>query len=168
MLATIEGSIAVAHINGLATGDVGRVHFAPYLLMTGLFLFVYVYMPNTRVRLLPALIGAVVAGLLWATIGAVFTRTVVYSARTLAIYAGFAVALLFLLWIYLNWLILLLGAQLSFYLQHPEHLRAGHDEVPVTALDGQCPWRAPDGARDGPERGRNHARGAWSRAHGGR
>jgi membrane protein len=132
MLATIEGSIAVAHINGLATGDVGRVHFAPYLLMTGLFLFVYVYMPNTRVRLLPALIGAVVAGLLWATIGAVFTRTVVYSARTLAIYAGFAVALLFLLWIYLNWLILLLGAQLSFYLQHPEHLRAGHDEVPVT------------------------------------
>lgn len=132
MLVSFEGSEAVARIEGLATGETGRVHFAPYLLMIGLFLFVYVYMPNTRVRLVPALIGAVVAGLLWAMVGAVFTRTVVYSTRTLAIYAGFAVALLFLLWLYLSWLILLLGAQLSFYLQHPEHLRAGHDEVPVS------------------------------------
>ena len=132
MLVSIEGSAAVARIEGMATGEVGRVHFAPYLLMVGWFLFVYVYMPNTRVRLVPALIGAVVAGLLWAMVGALFTRTVVYSARTLAIYAGFAVALLFLLWLYLSWLILLLGAQLSFYLQHPEHVRAGHDEVTVS------------------------------------
>jgi membrane protein len=132
MLASIEGSVAVARIEGLATGDVGRVHFAPYLLMMGLFLFVYVYMPNTRVKFVPALIGAVTAGALWAAVGAMFTRIVVYSTRTMAIYAGFAVVLLFLLWVYLSWLILLLGAQLSFYLQHPEHVRAGHDEVPVT------------------------------------
>ena len=58
-------------------------------------------------------------------VGAMFTRIVVYSTQTMAIYAGFAVVLLFLLWLYLSWLILLLGAQLSFYLQHPEHLRAG-------------------------------------------
>jgi membrane protein len=40
--------------------------------------------------------------------------------------------LLFLVWVYLSWLILLLGAQLSFYMQHPEHLRTGHDDVPLT------------------------------------
>ena len=132
MLVSIEGSAAVARIEGLATGDTGRIHLAPYLLMIGLFLFVYVYMPNTRVKLVPALIGAVTAGALWAMVGAMFTRIVVYSTKTMAVYAGFAVVLLFLLWLYLSWLILLLGAQLSFYLQHPEHLRAGHDEVPVT------------------------------------
>jgi membrane protein len=90
------------------------------------------YIPNTRVRFVPALIGAVTAGSLWTMVGAMFTRIVVYSTKTMAIYAGFAVVLLFLLWLYLSWLILLLGAQLSFYLQHPEHLRTGHEDVDVT------------------------------------
>ena len=117
---------------GPCDGDVGRLRLAPYVLTIGLFLFVYVYMPNTRVRFVPALIGAVSAGTLWTMVGAMFTRVVVYSTKTMAIYAGFAVVLLFLLWLYLSWLILLLGAQLSFYLQHPEHLRAGHEEIPVT------------------------------------
>jgi membrane protein len=69
---------------------------------------------------------------LWAAVGALFARIVVYSAKTAAIYAGLAVVLLFLVWVYLSWLILLLGAQLSFYVQHPEHLRSGHAEVPLT------------------------------------
>lgn len=132
MLASIEGSEAVARLEGLATGEAGRIRFAPYLLTIALFLFVYMYMPNTRVRFVPALIGAVSAGTLWTMIGAVFTRIVVYSTKTLAIYAGFAVVLLFLLWLYVSWLILLLGAQLSFYLQHPEHLRTGHEDVDIT------------------------------------
>ena len=122
----------MAKLEGLATGETGQLHFAPYLLTIGLFLFVYTYMPNTRVRFVPALIGAVTAGTPWAMVGAMFTRIVVYSTKTMAIYAGFAVVLLFLLWLYLSWLILLLGAQLSFYLQHPEHLRTGHEDVEVT------------------------------------
>jgi membrane protein len=132
MLASVEGSAAVAQLEGLATGETDRLHIAPYLLTIGLFLFVYMYMPNTRVRFVSALIGAVTAGSLWTMIGAIFTRIVVYSTKTMAIYAGFAVVLLFLLWLYISWLILLLGAQLSFYLQHPEHLRTGHEDIDVT------------------------------------
>lgn len=132
MLASIEGSEAVARLEGLATGEAGRIRLAPYLLTIGLFVFVYMYMPNTRVRFVPALIGAVSAGTLWTMVGALFTRIVVYSTKTMAIYAGFAVVLLFLLWLYVSWLILLLGAQLSFYLQHPEHLRSGHEEIDIT------------------------------------
>jgi membrane protein len=89
-------------------------------------------MPNTRVRVWPAFVGALAGGILWAAVGALFARIVVYSARTAAVYAGFAVVLLFLVWIYLSWLILLLGAQLSFYVQHPEHLRTGHEDIPMT------------------------------------
>ena len=55
-----------------------------------------------------------------------------YSSKTAAIYAGFAIVLLFLVWLHLSWLMLLLGAQLSFYVQHPEHLRTGHGEIPMT------------------------------------
>ena len=56
----------------------------------------------------------------------------VYSAQLAAVYAGLAVVPLFLFWLYLSWLILLLGAQLSFYVQHPEHLRTGHADIPTT------------------------------------
>ena len=136
LLARVEASDVLARLSGLATGDAGTLgtpHFTPYVMVVALFAFVYVYMPNTRVRIGPALVGALFAGLLWAAVGALFTRIVVYSAKTAAIYAGFAVVLLFLVWVYISWLILLLGAQLSFYVQHPEHLRSGHAEVPLTS-----------------------------------
>jgi membrane protein len=132
LLAQIEASAVVAKLSGIATGSVSRPHLAPYLLIVGLFGFMYVYMPNTKVRLLPAGAGALFGGMLWAAMGAIFTRIVVYSAKTAAIYAGFAVVLLFLFWLYLSWLVLLLGAQLSFYVQHPEHLRTGHGDIPMT------------------------------------
>jgi membrane protein len=135
LLARVEASDVLARLSGLATGDAGafgKTHLTPYVMVVALFAFVYVYMPNTRVRIGPALVGALTGGVLWAAVGALFARIVVYSAKTAAVYAGFAVVLLFLVWVYLSWLILLLGAQLSFYVQHPEHLRSGHAEVPLT------------------------------------
>jgi len=136
LLARIEASEVVARVSDLATGEAGaRGHapLAPYVMVVALFAFVYVYMPNVRVRLAPAAVGALFSGVLWAAVGALFARIVVYSAKTAAIYAGFAVVLLFLVWLYISWLILLLGAQLSFYVQHPEHLRTGHAQVPLTS-----------------------------------
>ena len=136
LLARVEASDVLARLSGIATGDsgtLGSVHLTPYLMVVSLFAFVYLYMPNTRVRIGPALVGAVFGGVLWAAVGAIFTRIVIYSAKSAAVYAGFAVVLLFLVWVYLSWLILLLGAQLSFYVQHPEHLRGGHAEVPLTS-----------------------------------
>jgi membrane protein len=132
LLASVEASEVVARLSGLEGDASARPHLAPYVMMVGLFLFVYVYMPNIRVRPGPAFVGALFAGALWAAMGALFARIVVYSAKTAMVYAGFAVVLLFLVWLYLSWLILLLGAQLSFYVQHPENLRSGHDEIPMT------------------------------------
>jgi membrane protein len=132
LLARVEASDALARLHGLATGS-ADTHLTPYFMVVALFTFVYVYMPNTRVRIGPAFVGALSGGVLWAAVGALFARIVVYSAKTAAVYAGFAVVLLFLVWVYLSWLILLLGAQLSFYVQHPEHLRSGHAEVPLTS-----------------------------------
>ncbi len=77
--------------------------------------------------------GALLAGAAWSACGTAFARLAVYSTQMMAIYAGFALVLLVLGWLWLNWLILLLGAQLSFYLQHPSHLRRGQLEVRPTA-----------------------------------
>ena len=133
LLAQFEASGVMARLSGFATGNTEtRSHITPYLMIIGLFWFVYIYMPNTRVRWQPALIGALFGGTMWAAAAAIFARIVVYSSKTAAIYAGFAIVLLFLVWLHLSWLMLLLGAQLSFYVQHPEHLRTGHGEIPMT------------------------------------
>ena len=72
LLASVEASAVVARLSGLATGHTDsavRAHLAPYALILGLFGFLYVYMPNTRVRLWPAAVGTLFGGLLWASIG---------------------------------------------------------------------------------------------------
>jgi membrane protein len=133
LLASLEASEIMARLSGMTPVTAGaRLHIAPYVLVIGLFMFVYSYMPNTRVELKAAFIAALFAGAVWAAVGALFARIVIYSAKTMAVYAGFAVVLLFLIWVYVSWLILLLGAQLAFYVQQPEHLRSGHADIPMT------------------------------------
>lgn len=101
----------------------------PYLLIIGAFTFVYVFMPNTKVRVRSALIGAFVAGILWETTGWAFASFVVTSARYMAIYSAFATLVMFMIWLYLSWLILLVGASIAFYHQHPEYLSARRGEL---------------------------------------
>jgi membrane protein len=105
----------------------------PFLFVTGVFTFLYSFVPNTRVRLKAAFIGGLVAGLLWAGSGALFARVVAASTQMVAIYAGFAIFLATLIWIYLSWLIVLIGAQLSFYVQNPRYLRVGQGHVRLTS-----------------------------------
>lgn len=93
--------------------------FTPFLLVCGAFTFVYIFIPNTRVKLRYALIGGVVAGVSWQAAGMLFASFVAGSAKYEAIYSSFAIGIILLIWIYLNWMILLLGASLSFYLQNP-------------------------------------------------
>ncbi|MEO8224683.1 MAG: YhjD/YihY/BrkB family envelope integrity protein [Gammaproteobacteria bacterium] len=98
----------------------------PWLLVSLAFSFVNWFIPNTRVAPWAALAGGVVGGVAWAASGVFFARFVVTSTQTLSIYAGFAIAIIALIWLYLCWLTLLLGAQVAFYLQHPEYLRLGY------------------------------------------
>ncbi|MGH8446636.1 MAG: YihY/virulence factor BrkB family protein [Solimonas sp.] len=95
----------------------------PYLLIIGLFTFVYSFMPNTRVKLTAALVGGVFAGIAWQTGSLVFASFVARSSNYNAVYSSFAILIFLLIWIYVGWMILLIGCQLAFYVQHPEHLK---------------------------------------------
>ena len=108
---------------------------APYAMVTAFFTALYMIIPNTRVHWRAALIGAAVAGALWATIGRLFTALVVYSTRLTVVYAGFAFVVAALLWTYFGWLILLAGAQLSFYLQNPTYLRLGLQQLRLSSVE---------------------------------
>jgi len=91
-------------------------------LIAGGLTFIYWFMPNCKVKLLYAVIGGIVAAFFWKGSGLLFTNFVADSAQY-NIYAGFASALLFFVWLYLSWLIFLFGARLAFYLQYPEQMR---------------------------------------------
>jgi membrane protein len=107
---------------------------APFLMITVIFTAVYMFVPNTRVKWKPALIGGVTAGILWAAVGQLFTAFVVYTTRLTVVYASFAIFVVALLWTYFGWLILLIGAQLSFYLQNGNYLRLGLTELRLSAV----------------------------------
>jgi membrane protein len=89
----------------------------------------YGFVPNTRVRFVAALVGGLFGGVLWAASGVIFTSFVASSTNTMVIYAGFAIVIVALIWLYWSWLILLLGAQLAFYIQQPQYLRPGRGEI---------------------------------------
>ena len=124
--ASITDTELVRHL--LQVQALGVVAYAfsqilPYILISIAFIFIYAFMPNMRVNPSAAFIGGVVAGFLWGLVGWVFASLVVTSTRYDAIYSSFAILIMFLIWIYLNWLIMLLGASVSFYVQFPEYLR---------------------------------------------
>ncbi|MGB5578950.1 MAG: YihY/virulence factor BrkB family protein [Woeseia sp.] len=102
----------------------------PYFVITIFFTFLYKYLPNTPVKLSAALLGGFVGGFMWVSMGAFFTSFVVEaeSSRIPVVYRGFAVAVMALIWLYLNWLVLLIGAQIAFYFQKPAYLRLGRRE----------------------------------------
>jgi membrane protein len=97
-------------------------NLVPYVLVIAAFTFIYMFIPNTRVKFVPAAIGGVVAGVLWETSGWAFAAFIASSSKYAAIYSGFAILILLLIWLYLSWLILLLGAQIAFYVQHTEYV----------------------------------------------
>ena len=94
----------------------------PFMLVIAAFTFTYIFIPNTQVRLLAALVGGVVGGGLWTVTGKLFATFVVASTKYTAIYSGFAIILLFMIWVYVSWSIMLVGASVAFYIQHPEYL----------------------------------------------
>ncbi len=96
----------------------------PYIFVCAAFTFIYIFVPNTKVNFSSAFFGGVFAGVLWEATGWAFASFVVTSTRYTAIYSGFAIIIMFLIWLYLSWLILLVGAQVSFYHQYPQFIKA--------------------------------------------
>ncbi len=134
----------------------------PYLLVIGAFTFMYVFIPNTKVRPGAAAIAGVVGGVLWQSAGWAFAAFVAGSTQYSAIYSSFAILVLFLIWLYVSWLVMLVGVSVSFYVQHPEYVHAAPGEprlsnrlrerIALAAAEliarrfdaGETPWTLPE------------------------
>jgi membrane protein len=91
----------------------------PFILLCATFTFLYKFVPYTKVRLSSALIGGATAGILWQLVGTAFAAFVANSARYAAVYSSFAIMIVFLIWLYTGWLIFLIGAEVTYFHQHP-------------------------------------------------
>lgn len=82
------------------------------------FTLVFMFMPNTQVRILSALTGGIVAGTLWQWLQWAYIHLQVGVAKYNAIYGTFASIPIFLAWLYLCWLIVLFGCEVAFAIQN--------------------------------------------------
>ena len=86
----------------------------PYTLLWGLFTFLYIFMPNTKVHFSSGLLAGVVTGTMFQLIQWGYITFQVGIAKYNAIYGSFAALPLFMAWLQLSWLIVLYGAEISF------------------------------------------------------
>ncbi len=104
---------------GTATLPTIMIGYAITVSISTLFFFIaYITVPNTKVKLRPALAGAFTAALLWEAGKWGFTQYLSVSSGTAKLYGALALLPLFLLWVYFTWLIILFGLQIAYQLQH--------------------------------------------------
>jgi len=92
----------------------------PYCTIWVAFTFIFIFMPNTRVKFKSALIGSIVAGTIFQLVQWIYINFQIGVARYGAIYGSFAALPLFLIWLQTSWLVVLFGAEVSFAHQNVE------------------------------------------------
>jgi len=97
----------------------GFVKLMTVFVMTSLtFSFLIMFMPNTKVRLRPGLVGGLVSGVLFILWLRLCAALQVGVARSSAIYGSFAIVPIVLAWVYVSWEIILFGAEVAFAVQN--------------------------------------------------
>ncbi len=92
----------------------------PYAVVWAAFVFVYLFIPNTKVRWRSGLVGGILAGTVYQAVQMVYVTFQVGVGKYNAIYGSFAALPLFLVWVQLSWRIVLFGAEVSFAHQNVE------------------------------------------------
>lgn len=96
--------------------------FLPYLTVWVAMVFLYIFIPNTRIRFASAVIGGIIAGTAWQLAQWGYFYFQVGVANYNAIYGTLAAVPIFLVWIYTSWLIVLFGLEIVCAHQHSGHL----------------------------------------------
>ncbi len=90
----------------------------PYCMIWGVFAFIYIFMPNTKVKFKSGFLAGVIAGTVYQVTQLAYIHFQVGVAQYNAIYGSFAALPLFLIWLQISWLIVLFGAEISFTIQN--------------------------------------------------
>ena len=116
---TIQGALMdIEFLGQVKSGIIFLLRFLSYTIIWILLFGIYLIFPNIRVKILPALIGGIVAGTLFQLNQQAFISFQFAFARYNAIYGSIAFLPLFLIWLQLSWLIVLFGAEVVYGIQY--------------------------------------------------
>jgi membrane protein len=100
--------------------------FSPLVIMSLLFTFIFIFMPNHKITLKAGVIAGVATGILYQMVQWIYLSLQIGVSSYNAIYGSFAALPLFLIWLQLGWVVVLFGCQISFYVQNFESYK--HNE----------------------------------------
>jgi membrane protein len=92
----------------------------PYFLLWIAFSFVYMFLPNTKVKVSPAVTGGLITATFYLTMQWLYLHFQVGVTQYNAVYGSLAALPLFLIWLQMSWMIVLFGAEICFALQNHE------------------------------------------------
>ena len=92
----------------------------PYVIMSGVFVALYVFMPNTKVKIECAVVPGILAGVAMQGLQLFYIHSQIWVSSYNAIYGSFAALPMFMLWVQISWLICLFGAELCYASQNME------------------------------------------------
>ncbi len=90
------------------------IDLSPYVLMSGMFIALYIFMPNTHVKPINAIIPGILAGFAMQGLQIFYIHSQIFLSSYNAIYGSFAALPLFMLWLQISWTICLFGAELCY------------------------------------------------------
>ncbi len=129
-MATIAKSVSGDTFLGFALPQL--LDLTTYIIITLLFIGLYVYMPNTKVRLSCAIVPGILAGIAIQVLQMFYIHSQIWVTGYNAIYGSFAALPLFMLWVQISWTICLFGAQLTYTNQNLN--RIGINLEPETVM----------------------------------
>lgn len=99
----------------------------PFVVTSCIFTWMYIAIPNTKVRFTAAVVPGVLVGVLFQLIQMLSTYLMMFFARTSVVYGAFAAIPLVLIWLHISCLLLIVGAELSFAIQSNEMFEYDRD-----------------------------------------
>jgi membrane protein len=97
------------------------IDLTPYVLMSGMFIALYIFMPNTHVPVKHAVVPGILAGVAMQGLQLFYIHAQIFLSGYNAIYGSFAALPLFMLWMQISWTICLFGAELSYANRHLDY-----------------------------------------------
>ena len=104
----------ISLLGPLAPAIFFMLRLLPYGALWVLFTFMYMYMPNTRVKFRSGALGGIIAGSIYHAFQWFYIHIQVGVSQYNAIYGSFAALPFFLMWLQFSWIIVLFGAEISF------------------------------------------------------
>lgn len=97
------------------------IKLAPYVLMSALFMALYVFMPNTHVKFKNVIIPGILSGIAMQWLQFFYINSQIWMTSYNAIYGSFAALPMFMLWVQISWTICLFGAELTYISQNLDY-----------------------------------------------